>query len=715
MRTFTTPTCSTLSVFLLLAASASGETRYVSSEGSAESPFTSWKTAALDIASALDVAGDADQIVVAPGTYPIGRTIVVNRAVTLRSAAGARKTMLDGKGSPRDGWCFDVQSDRAIVDGFTITRFGGGVRFSHGEGTTAVLRNCVIVRNAGHGIFFNHGGCAKNCTVVYNGTALYAYDMGGGGDDPANLILFGNEQGFVRQSANISLHNSCTDDPHFVSHKDFRLRPDSPCIDAGRNEDWMIEAVDAAGRPRVQNKVVDVGAYEFDPDPPVLLPEPDGKISTAGLTSDEDGWIALAPLVQADRDLQDAGWKWDGHSAAFSAGKPRAVVSIPVRIAGSYELQTRVTITRAKETTAICLPISSARAVVLDMRGDRGNSESPTATIRLTGLKSEPRPQGDASMKIGTEYALSCKVLRAGNKLTIEIRRDGRVLFQWAGNVAQVAERSLMRPGTVQLETAYYTTSRFTDLRLRMLSGEAAPLFSELIGQPEPIVDGRVFPLTTDSAKKAVDHFLAELKEIDRVAALRKAEAKTRLDMSLQQLKQFETETGKRYHGMLGSYFNHQGRIPFIMLSVPNGENVLGENARGTLNAAKYDSAKRLYKFVAHGHVIIPRDGSYRLEVSRAAGIKLNGMTYTVGSPVAGKPPYADVELTRGVCEVSFDVGNNGGQLGYAMIQIVENESETELPIFIYESELKAFRNDLSLGVELWETSRWTREDNEIQ
>ncbi len=49
------------------------------------------------------------------------------------------------------------------------------------------------------------------------------------------------------------------------------------------------------------------------------------------------------------------------------------------------------------------------------------------------------------------------------------------------------------------------------------------------------------------------------------------------------------------------------------------------------------------------------------------------------------------------------------------MIRIVENESETELPIFIYESELKTFRNDLSLGVELWETSRWTREDNEIQ
>jgi hypothetical protein len=473
---------------ILLATSAFGETSYVSLEGSAESPFTSWKTAARDIASALDVADDGDRIVVAPGTYAIGRTIIIHRAVTLRSAAGARKTVLDGEGSPRNGWCFDVQSKRAIVDGFTITRFGGGVLFSHREGTTAVVRNCVIVRNAGYGIFFKTSGCAKNCTVAYNGgPGLYAYDMGGGGDDPANLILFGNEQGFVRQSANIGLHNSCTDDPHFVSDEDFRLRPDSPCIDAGRNEDWMIEAVDAAGGPRIQNKVVDVGAYEFeaamkpeeppDLDTPVLLPEPDGNVSTAGLTSDEDGWIALGPLVQADRDLQDAGWKWDGHSAAFHAGKPRALVSIPVRIAGSYELWTRVTITRAKETTAIYLSISGTRAIVLDMRGDRGNSESPTATIRLTGLRPEARPRDNVSMKIGTEYALSCKVFKAGKKAAIEIRRDGRVLFQWAGEMAQVAEQSLMRPGTVQLETAYYTTSRFTDLRLRMLSGEAASLF----------------------------------------------------------------------------------------------------------------------------------------------------------------------------------------------------------------------------------------------
>lgn len=223
------------------------------------------------------------------------------------------------------------------------------------------------------------------------------------------------------------------------------------------------------------------GSFEQrrDGEPESVLSGPDGTIAPADLTPDGDGWIALAPLVRENCDLQDAGWKWDGRSAAFSAGKPRAFVSIPVRIAGSYELQTRVTITRAKEVTAIYLPISGTRAVVLGMRGDRGNSESPTATIRLMGLTPEAEPPGHVSIDIGTEYALACKVLVDGDNVSIAIRRNGRVLFQWAGDVAQVAEQNLKRPGTVQLETAYYTTSRFTGLRLRMLSGRAIALFSE--------------------------------------------------------------------------------------------------------------------------------------------------------------------------------------------------------------------------------------------
>ncbi|MAG94823.1 MAG: hypothetical protein CMJ48_13930 [Planctomycetaceae bacterium] len=228
--------------------------------------------------------------------------------------------------------------------------------------------------------------------------------------------------------------------------------------------------------------------------------------------------------------------------------------------------------------------------------------------------------------------------------------------------------------------------------------------------------EARCDEFAVDSAKQAVDRYLGELEEIDRVAALRKAEARSRLDRALQEVEQFqkETRTGKRYHGMLGSYYSHKGRMPFIMLSVPNGTNVLSEESRSMFNA-RYAAGNRLYKFESRGNVVIPQEGSYRLQVSRAAGIKLNGVEYAVGSPAAGKPPHADVKLIRGVYEVKFDVGNNGGQMNYSMIRIIDNDSGKELPIFVYESELKKFQNDLSFGIDLLETSEWRPDESEIR
>lgn len=53
-------------------------------------------------------------------------------------------------------------------------------------------------------------------------------------------------------------------EPRFVdtAKRDYRLQPDSPCIDAGTAEEWMKDAKDLAGRPRIQGKAVDIGAYE---------------------------------------------------------------------------------------------------------------------------------------------------------------------------------------------------------------------------------------------------------------------------------------------------------------------------------------------------------------------------------------------------------------------------------------------------------------------
>jgi len=214
-------------------------------------------------------------------------------------------------------------------------------------------------------------------------------------------------------------------------------------------------------------------------DTPPTRPQPRAKDPFARLNLKPQPWILLPPLVEADRDTKDASWKWDGEVASFAAGKRWAAVSFPLAVQGSYELQTRVTITRAKETTAIMLPVLRNRAITLHMRGDRGNSESPTATIYLGGLQPRPQALGDVSMNIGTEYGISCKVVGIGNGVAVEVRRDDQVIYQWAGPVSQIGQGRVMRPGAVELGTSFYTSSQFKELRFRMLSGKATKLFPE--------------------------------------------------------------------------------------------------------------------------------------------------------------------------------------------------------------------------------------------
>ncbi|MDD5482077.1 MAG: choice-of-anchor Q domain-containing protein [Kiritimatiellae bacterium] len=42
----------------------------------------------------------------------------------------------------------------------------------------------------------------------------------------------------------------------------FRLANDSPCVNSGTNQDWMTNAVDLDGSPRIRYGRVDMGAYE---------------------------------------------------------------------------------------------------------------------------------------------------------------------------------------------------------------------------------------------------------------------------------------------------------------------------------------------------------------------------------------------------------------------------------------------------------------------
>ena len=45
---------------------------------------------------------------------------------------------------------------------------------------------------------------------------------------------------------------------------DYRLRRDSSCRSKGRNDDWMMDALDVYGKPRLIGRKVDIGAAETE-------------------------------------------------------------------------------------------------------------------------------------------------------------------------------------------------------------------------------------------------------------------------------------------------------------------------------------------------------------------------------------------------------------------------------------------------------------------
>jgi hypothetical protein len=134
------------------------------------------------------------------------------------------------------------------------------------------LFNCLLVGNtadAGGGATL---GTLCNCTLVDNtgdsGSTYYS--------TVCNCVLTGNSnEGDNYSTLNYSLRpvetggggvGNLGGDPLFVDavHGDYRLRHDSPCINAGTNGAWTAGGVDLNGQARVYpaGGRVDIGAYE---------------------------------------------------------------------------------------------------------------------------------------------------------------------------------------------------------------------------------------------------------------------------------------------------------------------------------------------------------------------------------------------------------------------------------------------------------------------
>ena len=135
---------------------------------------------------------------------------------------------------------------------------GSAVYLNHSR-----LFNCTIVSNSSSGVYigidwyYNSPSDVKNCISYYNKFG----DIFSDDDDVecdyccANAVMKGT--------------GNFTNNPEFIAaaQGDYRLESFSPCIDTGTNMSWMWTATDLDGNPRIIGGIVDMGAYEFVPEP----------------------------------------------------------------------------------------------------------------------------------------------------------------------------------------------------------------------------------------------------------------------------------------------------------------------------------------------------------------------------------------------------------------------------------------------------------------
>ena len=223
-------------------------------------------------------------------------------------------TLRDGEDGDGASGIILFQS-RALIQNCRITRnvgqeYAGGIHCA--EGSSPIVRNCIIDlnRNAktdnwvhGGGISLSYGRpVVENCTIISNNVGAANNNGGisvitdvrkenratirnniirdnstgapGGSDD---IAIWSDVWQMEDWAFNFYYHNNHIGDGTFdgvnanfaaapvfkdVANADYRLAQDSPGLNAGANQPWMIGATDIAGNPRIENKRVDVGAFE---------------------------------------------------------------------------------------------------------------------------------------------------------------------------------------------------------------------------------------------------------------------------------------------------------------------------------------------------------------------------------------------------------------------------------------------------------------------
>lgn len=332
---------------------------YVSPSGQEVFPYDSWAKASKHLQPPTCLGVKGSHVWVRGARYYLdnGGTLDMTTGVDVVSVRGESNAIIDAS-STWWGRCVYMNHPHAVLDGFTITggkvsQSGGGKPYGPTPGIGAgvaigpqggTLRNCLVTKNHGEGYCLGVGvHCAdlariENCTIADNEwgdlycsgravveNSIVTPDIHLSGDSRILHSCFPGSDGSA----------GCTSlDPKFAdpTNRDYSLRSDSPCIDAGTNDPSLLETRDLPRNTRCFGSRIDMGAYEHGPLTCDFTYTPQSAIPPFSC-------IASAQVSGAVQDGLVLEWDFDGNGSVDATGWQSAFM---YNTPGRYDVRLRV-------------------------------------------------------------------------------------------------------------------------------------------------------------------------------------------------------------------------------------------------------------------------------------------------------------------------------------------------------------------------------------
>jgi len=316
------------------------------------------------------------------GCAYIRNNCVMNRCTirncTTTNPAGG--VMIDGAGTVSN--CI-IELCSAGSSGGAIRNKGGLVenciirgnqgKYAAIRNDSGIIRNCLIYNNwasvsgwPNSGGIYNPGGTVINCTLANNkgegyagihsdrkvvNCILWGNEKEEGFADPENYIASGQnsghnacDHGFQASSFSLTLsvNNMDANGPQFVAPTtfkgapanaaqiaemrgaDFRLAPQSPCIDAGSSAEASDTDIRGVARPK--GSAADMGAYEYDPNAAV--------VSVTGVRFTVDTIVVhqedteVAAFIVSPADANDKSVTWQSLNPAIATVSAGSITGV---------------------------------------------------------------------------------------------------------------------------------------------------------------------------------------------------------------------------------------------------------------------------------------------------------------------------------------------------------------------------------------------------